>query len=54
MSQLPDELIECNELQKLDLSKNAFTNMPRVVFKLPKIKTADLSKNYIMGKNVFT
>ena len=54
MSKLPDELVQCIELKKIDLSHNSFTFMPTVIFKLPKVKSIDMSHNYVMGKSVIS
>ena len=50
MSKLPEELADCVELQRLDLSHNSYVNLPSVVFRLPKIKAIYANNNYIMGK----
>nr|XP_045584329.1 leucine-rich repeat protein soc-2 homolog isoform X2 [Procambarus clarkii] len=52
MSKLPEELVDCVELQRLDLSHNSYVNLPRVIFRLPKIKTILANNNYIMDVEV--
>ncbi|XP_076040233.1 leucine-rich repeat-containing protein 40-like isoform X2 [Oratosquilla oratoria] len=52
MSKLPEELADCIELQHLDLSHNSYVNLPSVVFKLPKLKTINARKNYIMDVEI--
>jgi len=48
MSKLPEELKDCIELQRLDLSHNSFVNLPNVLFRLPKVKSIRVNNNYIM------
>ena len=50
MSKLPDELRDCVELQRLDLSHNSFVDCPAVIIRLPKLKVIIANNNYIMGK----
>lgn len=52
MSKLPEELGDCVELQRLDLSNNSFVNVPNVIFRLPKVKAIYANKNYIMDIDV--
>ncbi|XP_047468841.1 leucine-rich repeat protein SHOC-2-like isoform X1 [Penaeus chinensis] len=52
MSKLPEELGDCIELQRLDLSHNSFVNLPNVVFRLPKVKAIFVNNNYIMDLEV--
>ncbi|XP_042892009.1 leucine-rich repeat protein SHOC-2-like isoform X1 [Penaeus japonicus] len=52
MSKLPEELSDCIELQRLDLSHNSFVNLPNVVFRLPKVKAIFVNNNYIMDLEV--
>ncbi|KAG7168568.1 leucine-rich repeat receptor-like protein kinase [Homarus americanus] len=52
MSKLPEELADCVELQRLDLSHNSYVNLPSVIFRLPKIKTILANNNYIMDIEV--
>ncbi|XP_037782622.1 leucine-rich repeat protein SHOC-2-like isoform X1 [Penaeus monodon] len=52
MSKLPEELGDCIELQRLDLSHNSFVNLPNVVFRLPKVKAIVVNNNYIMDLEV--
>ena len=50
MARLPDEMSECGRLEKLDISHNAFVDIPTVVFRLPKIKVLLINSNFIIGK----
>ncbi|KAK7080690.1 Leucine rich repeat [Halocaridina rubra] len=52
MSKLPEELADCVELQRLDLSHNSYVDLPNVVFRLPKIKAIYANNNYIMDIDV--
>ncbi|XP_053652595.1 leucine-rich repeat-containing protein 20 isoform X2 [Cherax quadricarinatus] len=52
MSKLPEELVDCVELQRLDLSHNSYVNLPNVIFRLPKIKIIHANNNYIMDVEV--
>ncbi|CAL4061069.1 unnamed protein product, partial [Meganyctiphanes norvegica] len=48
LSKLPEELGDCIDLIKLDISHNTFVNLPRVTFTLPKIKSVKANNNFIM------
>lgn len=50
MSKLPDELADLAELEKLDISHNAFINLPLVAYRIPKLTTLNASHNHIIGK----
>lgn len=52
MSKLPEELADCIELQRLDLSHNSYVNLPSVIFRLPKIKGIYANNNYIMDLEI--
>lgn len=47
LSTLPDELLDITELQRLDISRNDFLSLPKVVFKLPRLTHLNAQKNYI-------
>ncbi|CAG0883399.1 unnamed protein product [Cyprideis torosa] len=44
---LPDELSLCTDLQRLDISNNSFTYLPKVLFRLPSLRVLHAKKNYI-------
>lgn len=44
---LPDELSACHQLERLNMSNNSFTHVPRVVFRLPSLQIVVAKKNYI-------
>ncbi|CAB0007566.1 unnamed protein product [Nesidiocoris tenuis] len=52
MSKLPDELADLIELESLDLSHNAFINLPGVVYKMPKLKCLLANSNRIIEVDV--
>ncbi|KAF6204689.1 hypothetical protein GE061_018850 [Apolygus lucorum] len=52
MSKLPDELADLAELERLDLSHNAFINLPGVVYKMPKLITLIANSNHIIEVDV--
>ncbi|KAF2366550.1 Leucine-rich repeat [Trinorchestia longiramus] len=52
MSRLPDEMSECTQLEKLDVSHNAFVDIPQVVFRLPKIRVLRINNNYVIDVDV--
>ncbi|KAG8227967.1 hypothetical protein J437_LFUL007518 [Ladona fulva] len=47
LSRLPEEFCDLSALTKLDISYNAFINLPRVVFKIPNLTSLVASDNYI-------
>ncbi|KAK9498989.1 hypothetical protein O3M35_003514 [Rhynocoris fuscipes] len=52
MSKLPDELADLAELERLDISHNAFINLPHVAYKMPKLTTLNASNNHIVEIDV--
>ncbi|XP_023235595.1 leucine-rich repeat-containing protein 20-like [Centruroides sculpturatus] len=52
LSTLPDELLDVTELQRLDISRNDFLSLPKVVFKLPRLTHLNAQKNYISEVDV--
>lgn len=49
MSTLPDELADLASLQRLDISHNTFINLPKVVFKMAKLRHLLANNNAIIG-----
>lgn len=47
ISNLPDELSDMNDLQRLDISHNHFMSLPSVVFIVPNLTHLNAEKNFI-------
>merc|ERR1712072_1260734 len=52
LSTLPDEISECNQLEKVDISHNSFISIPQAVFSLPALTTLNARKNFIADIDV--
>uniref|UniRef100_A0A023F1G8 Leucine-rich repeat-containing protein 20 n=2 Tax=Triatoma infestans TaxID=30076 RepID=A0A023F1G8_TRIIF len=52
MSKLPDELADLAELERLDISHNAFINLPLVAYRMPKLTTLNATNNHIVEVDV--
>merc|ERR1712001_282340 len=52
LSALPDEISECNQLEKVDISHNSFISIPQAVFSLPALTTLNARKNFIADIDV--
>jgi Leucine-rich repeat (LRR) protein len=50
MSKLPEELADLAELERLDISHNAYIALPHVVYKMPKLSHLCAQNNHIIGK----
>lgn len=50
MSKLPEELGNMEQLSILNISHNAFLNVPRIAYELPKLEQLHAEKNYIAGR----
>jgi Leucine-rich repeat (LRR) protein len=50
MSTLPEEISECTQLERLDVSRNSFIALPACIFALPSLVTLDARKNFIAGE----
>lgn len=50
MSTLPEEISECTQLERVDISQNSFIALPNCLFALPSLVTLDARKNFIAGK----
>lgn len=46
---LPNEMIQFEVLETLDISHNEFTSLPSVVYKMGSLKTLNTEKNLITG-----
>jgi Leucine-rich repeat (LRR) protein len=49
MSKLPEELADLAELERLDISHNAYIALPHVVYKMPKLSHLYAHNNHIVG-----
>jgi hypothetical protein len=49
MSKLPEELADLAELERLDISHNAYIALPHVVYKMPKLLHLQAQNNHIVG-----
>jgi hypothetical protein len=49
MSTLPEEIVECSQLERVDISHNSFIAIPNCLFTLPAIISLDARKNFIAG-----
>jgi len=49
MSKLPEELADLAELERLDISHNAYIALPHVVYKMPKLTHLCAQNNHIVG-----
>lgn len=47
ISNLPEELSECTQLEKVNISHNTFISIPNCVFRLPSLIHLDAKKNFI-------
>uniref|UniRef100_A0A2P2HWB6 Leucine-rich repeat-containing protein 20-like n=1 Tax=Hirondellea gigas TaxID=1518452 RepID=A0A2P2HWB6_9CRUS len=52
LSRLPDEMLECVNLEKLDLGHNTFVDIPQVVLRFSKLRILLLNNNFIMDVDV--
>lgn len=51
LNKLPDEFADLTHLLRLDISHNLFLSLPKVVFKMPKLRQLKANNNAIIGKN---
>lgn len=54
INKLPDELADLTLLLRLDISHNLFLTLPRVVFKMPKLRQLKANNNAIIGELMIT
>lgn len=52
MSKLPEEFGNMEQLSILNISHNAFLNVPRIAYELPKLEQLHAEKNYIADVDV--
>jgi Leucine-rich repeat (LRR) protein len=52
LSTLPDEISECTQLEKVDISHNSFISIPQALFSLPALTTLNARKNFIADIDV--
>lgn len=52
MSTLPEEIVECTQLERVDISHNSFIALPNCIFTLPSIILLDARKNFIADVDV--
>merc|ERR1712038_704179 len=52
LSALPDEISECNQLEKVDISHNSFISIPQCLFSLPALINLNARKNFIADVDV--
>lgn len=50
LNKLPDELADLTQLLRLDISHNLFLSLPKVVFKMPKLRQLKANNNAIIGE----
>lgn len=50
INKLPDELADLTQLLRLDISHNLFLSLPKVVFKMTKLRQLKANNNAIIGK----
>ena len=50
LNKLPDELADLTNLLRLDISHNLFLSLPKVVFKMPKLRQLKANNNAIIGE----
>lgn len=50
INKLPDELADLTCLLRLDMSHNLFLTLPKVVFKMPKLRQLKANNNAIIGE----
>ncbi|XP_055295368.1 leucine-rich repeat-containing protein 20 isoform X2 [Sitodiplosis mosellana] len=48
LNKLPDELADLTQLLRLDISHNLFLSLPKVVFKMPKLRQLKANNNAII------
>lgn len=53
INKLPDELADLAQLLRLDISHNLFLSLPKVVFKMPKLRQLKANNNAIIGKHIW-
>lgn len=53
INKLPDELADLTQLLRLDISHNLFLSLPKVVFKMPKLRQLKANNNAIIGKHIW-
>ena len=51
MSTLPEEIVECTRLERVDISHNSFIALPNCLFTLPCLTSLDAKKNFVAGKS---
>ena len=47
---MPEEISECGQLERVDISQNSFIALPNCLFTLTSLVTLDARKNFIAGK----
>merc|ERR1712018_778598 len=52
ISNLPNEVTEFTQMEKLDISNNSFTSLPPALFSLPALTTINARKNFIADIDV--
>ncbi|PSN30738.1 hypothetical protein C0J52_21648 [Blattella germanica] len=52
MSKLPEELADLAELERLDISHNAYIALPHAVYKMPKLTHLNAQSNHIVDVEV--
>jgi len=52
MSNLPDEMANCNQLESINISSNSYVSIPNVLFSIPSLAKIDARKNFIADVDV--
>lgn len=52
MSSLPEEISECTQLEKVDISHNSFISLPPCLFSLPSLISLDARKNFVADVDI--
>jgi len=52
MSSLPEEIAECTQLERVDISQNSFISLPNCLLTLPALVSLDARKNFIADVDV--
>jgi Leucine-rich repeat (LRR) protein len=52
MSTLPEEISECTQLERVDISRNSFIALPACLFTLPAIVSLDAKKNFVADVDI--
>ena len=54
ISALPQEMVNCSQLEIINISSNSFVILPHVLLDIPSLAKINAGKNFIAGKMLET